>query len=68
MDRQAIETLINNIENSTLNDAEEIFNDIMDLKAGETISARREEIAAGVFNTDDQDLEEFEETDGTDEI
>ena len=53
MDRQAIETLINNIENSTLNDAEEIFNDIMDLKAGETISARREEIAAGVFNTDD---------------
>jgi hypothetical protein len=56
--REAITDLINNIENGTLADAEQVFNDIMDLKAGEIVNARREEMAAGTFDMDSEETQE----------
>lgn len=51
--------LINNIENGTLADAEQVFNDIMDIKAGNALDAYRQQIAANVFNgPEDVDSEE----------
>jgi hypothetical protein len=52
----SVADLINNIENGTLSDAEQVFNDIMDLKAGQAIDAYREKIASDVFG----DSQEFE--------
>jgi hypothetical protein len=55
----SVADLINNIENGTLSDAEQVFNDIMDLKAGQAIDAYREKIASGIFG----DSQEFESED-----
>ena len=53
--------LINNIENGTLADAEQVFNDLMDIKAGNALDAYRQQIAANVFNDpEDTDSEEFD--------
>lgn len=53
--------LINNIENGTLADAEQVFNDLMDIKAGNALDAYRQQIAANVFNgPEDTDSEEFD--------
>lgn len=53
--------LINNIENGTLADAEQVFNDIMDIKAGNALDAYRQQIAANVFNDPEEvDSEEFD--------
>ena len=53
--------LINNIENGTLADAEQVFNDLMDIKAGNALDAYRQQIAANVFNgPEDVDSEEFD--------
>lgn len=53
--------LINNIENGTLADAEQVFNDLMDIKAGNALDAYRQQIAANVFNVpEDVDSEEFD--------
>lgn len=53
--------LINNIENGTLADAEQVFNDLMDIKAGNALDAYRQQIAANVFNApEDVDSEEFD--------
>jgi hypothetical protein len=54
--------LINNIENGTLADAEQVFNDLMDIKAGNALDAYRQQIAANVFNDPEEvDSEEFED-------
>ena len=42
--------LINNIESGTLADAEQVFNDLMDMKAGNALDAYRQQIAMNVFN------------------
>lgn len=49
--------LINNIENGTLADAEQVFKDIMDVKAGNALDAYRQQIAANVFNDEPADVE-----------
>lgn len=49
---QSVADLINNIENGTLADAEQVFKDIMDVKAGSALDAYRQEIAANVFNNE----------------
>lgn len=51
---QSVADLINNIENGTLADAEQVFKDIMDVKAGSALDAYRQEIAANVFNNEDE--------------
>ena len=56
--REAITDLINNIENGTLADAEQVFNDIMDLKAGEFVNARRDEMTARAFDMDSEETQE----------
>jgi hypothetical protein len=58
MDNSNISDLINNIESGTFADAEQVFNDIMDLKAGEIVNARREEMAAGTFDMDSEETQE----------
>ena len=61
MDNSNISDLINNIENGTLADAEQVFNDLMDIKAGNALDAYRQQIAANVFNgPEDTDSEEFD--------
>ena len=59
----SVADLINNIENGTLADAEQVFNDIMDVKAGNALDAYRQEIATNIFNggEDDLDDEAFED-------
>lgn len=57
--------LINNIESGTLADAEQVFNDIMDIKAGNALDAYRQQIAMNVFNG--QESEEEFDTDHQDE-
>ena len=48
MDNSNISDLINNIESGTFADAEQVFNDIMDLKAGEQLDQMRQDMAAGI--------------------
>lgn len=69
MDNSNISDLINNIENGTFADAEQVFNDIMDLKAGEHLDQMRQDMAAGIFNDtpdDDTDFDHYEITDEND--
>ena len=56
---QSVADLINNIENGTLADAEQVFNDIMDVKAGTALDAYRQQIAMNVFN-DPEDVDSDE--------
>jgi hypothetical protein len=59
--------LINNIENGTLADAEQVFNDLMDIKAGAALDAYRQQIAMNVFNGQESEPEEESDTDVEDE-
>lgn len=59
--------LINNIENGTLADAEQVFNDLMDIKAGAALDAYRQQIAMNVFNGQESEPEEESDTDIEDE-
>jgi len=59
--------LINNIESGTLADAEQVFNDLMDIKAGAALDAYREQIAMNVFNGQESDPEDDSDTDFYDE-
>ena len=59
--------LINNIENGTLADAEQVFNDLMDIKAGTALDAYRQQIAMNVFNGQESEPEEDFDTDVEDE-
>lgn len=59
--------LINNIESGTLADAEQVFNDIMDIKAGNALDAYRQQIAMNVFNGQESESEEEFDTDAQDE-
>ncbi len=60
---QSVADLINNIENGTLADAEQVFNDIMDIKAGTALDAYRQQIAMNVFNDQESEPEEDFDTD-----
>lgn len=51
----SVADLINNIENGTLADAEQVFNDIMDLKAGQALDAYRQHVASDMFNGPEED-------------
>ena len=62
----SVADLINNIENGTLADAEQVFKDIMDVKAGNALDAYRQEIATNVFNNP-EDLDDESEYDSDDE-
>ncbi len=64
---QSVADLINNIENGTLADAEQVFNDIMDIKAGTALDAYRQQIAMKVFNDQESEPEEEFDTDVEDE-
>ncbi len=68
MDNSNISDLINNIENGTFADAEQVFNDIMDLKAGEHLDNMRQDMANCVFNDtpDEEDFDHYEITDEND--
>jgi hypothetical protein len=59
--------LINNIENGTLADAEQVFNGLMDIKAGTALDAYRQQIAMNVFNGQESEPEEESDTDIEDE-
>lgn len=59
--------LINNIESGTLADAEQVFNDIMDIKAGQALDAYRAVISGRVFNDQEPEPEAESETDVEDE-
>jgi hypothetical protein len=59
--------LINNIESGTLADAEQVFNDLMDIKAGAALDAYRQQIAMNVFNGQESEPEEEFDTDIEDE-
>jgi hypothetical protein len=59
--------LINNIESGTLADAEQVFNDLMDMKAGAALDAYRQQIAMNVFNGQESEPEEESDTDIEDE-
>lgn len=59
--------LINNIESGTLADAEQVFNDLMDMKAGNALDAYREQIAMNVFNGQETDSEDDSDADFDDE-
>lgn len=52
----SVADLINNIENGTLADAEQVFKDIMDVKAGNALNNYRQEIATNIFNGGEEDL------------
>ena len=52
----SVADLINNIENGTLADAEQVFKDIMDVKAGNALNTYRQEIATNIFNGGEEDL------------
>ena len=67
MDNSNISDLINNIENGTFADAEQVFNDIMDLKAGEHLDQMRQDMAAGIFNDTPDEADEFDHYEVTDE-
>jgi hypothetical protein len=59
--------LINNIESGTLADAEQVFNGLMDIKAGNALDAYRQQIAMNVFNGQESEPEEESDTDTEDE-
>ena len=63
----SVADLINNIESGTLADAEQVFNDIMDIKAGTALDAYRQQIAMNVFNGQESEPEEDFDTDVEDE-
>jgi hypothetical protein len=63
----SVTDLINNIESDTLADAEQVFNDIMDIKAGTALDAYRQQIAMNVFNGQESEPEEESDTDVEDE-
>ena len=69
MDNSNISDLINNIENGTFADAEQVFNDIMDLKAGEQLDQMRQDMTAGIYNDtpEDNEVEDFDHYEITDE-
>ncbi len=64
---KSVADLINNIENGTLADAEEIFKDIMDVRAGNALDSYRQQVANNIFNGgeeesfDDEDLDDDNE-------
>jgi hypothetical protein len=59
---KVIKSLINNIETGNMTDAGDDFDIAFDLKLADILSARREEMANAVFNTD-QEVETEEEND-----
>lgn len=59
--------LINNIESGTLADAEQVFNGLMDIKAGNALDAYRQQIAMNVFNGQESEPEEESDADIEDE-
>ena len=59
--------LINNIESGTLADAEQVFNDIMDIKVGQALDAYRAVISGKVFNDQDPEPEDDSDVDSQDE-
>ena len=59
--------LINNIESGTLADAEQVFNGLMDIKAGNALDAYRQQITMNVFNGQESEPEEESDTDTQDE-
>lgn len=61
----SIKNLINNIDNGSLADAEEIFNNIMDLKAGEALDAYRQHVATNMFGG--EEVDEYEDEDAADD-
>jgi hypothetical protein len=63
----SVADLINNIESGTLADAEQVFNGLMDIKAGAALDAYREQIAMNVFNGQESEPEEESDTDTQDE-
>ena len=63
----SVADLINNIESGTLADAEQVFNDLMDIKAGTALDAYRQQIAMNVFNGQESEPEEDFDTDFEDE-
>ena len=67
MDNSNISDLINNIENGTFADAEEVFNHIMDLKAGEHLDQMRQDMANSVFNDSPEEDDDFDYYEVTDE-
>ena len=64
---QSVVDLINNIENGTLADAEQVFNDIMDLKAGAALDAHRETVASNMFDDPQDDEDDQFEDDSEDD-
>lgn len=63
----SVTDLINNIESGTLADAEQVFNGLMDIKAGTALDAYRQQIAMNVFNGQESEPEEDFDTDVEDE-
>lgn len=63
----SVADLINNIENGTLADAEQVFNDIMDLKAGAALDAYRQQVATNMFGDPEQLEDEESDNDFDDE-
>lgn len=63
----SVADLINNIENGTLADAEQVFNDIMDLKAGNVLDAHRQQVAANMFGGPEELEDEESDNDFDDE-
>ena len=59
---EVIKSLINNIEAGNMTDANDDFSAALDLKLADILSARREEMANAVFNTN-QEVETGEEPD-----
>lgn len=59
--------LINSIESGTLADAEQVFNGLMDIKAGNALDAYRQQIAMNVFNGQESEPEEESDADIEDE-
>ena len=55
--------LINSIESGTLADAEQVFNDIMDIKAGTALDAYRAVISGKVFNDQEPEPEPEDDSD-----
>lgn len=62
-----IKDLINNIDSGSLADAEEIFRNIMDIRAGESLEAYRQQVANGIFNDEDDEYAEYESDEGEDD-
>ena len=59
--------LINNIESGTLADAEQVFNGLMDIKAGTALDAYRQQIAMNIFNGQESEPEEDFDADSQDD-